>query len=87
MHELAAGHDTVPRLARDDPGKAGVFWTAQFVPFHCSASTWPCAPASPTAMQLVAVGQETPSSEDIVPVDGVVWTDHRVPFQDSASVV
>jgi len=58
---MADGQDTLARLA-SFPGKSRVGRMAQPEPLHRPATVWPRSCASvmpPTAMQNVAVGQET----------------------------
>src|SRR5215469_10163556 len=73
------------------PGRLGVFWTFQLLPFQDSARlTGVLKPfaAVPAAMQNEGIGQETaenPLAEARGRL-GVGWMDHVVPFHRSASV-
>jgi hypothetical protein len=68
---------------------AGVNSITQVLPSHRSASAWrrPLL-VCPTAVQAVADVHDTPDSTLLVAPGGfwVVWVDHLVPFQRSASV-
>ena len=67
------------------PGGSVVGTVAQLVPFHCSTSAVPVAD-SPTAVQLSAVGHDTPRRRVWVLVrfeDAVIV--QAVPFQCSAN--
>ena len=65
----------------------GTGWMVHCFPFHSSASASPSVKA-PTAMHIVALGHETPSSSARLPW-GVTGsrTLHVWPFHSSASVV
>jgi len=73
------------------PGRLGVSWTFQVLPFQDSArltGVLKLFAAGPAAMQNEGVGQETaenPLAEAWVR-SGVGWMDHLVPFHRSASV-
>jgi hypothetical protein len=87
VQALGEVHDTPLNWA---PVTLGVCWIDHVVPFHASASGALLATpvAWPTAMQKVAEAQETPVRllEKSPWGLGVRWTDHAVPFHDSARV-
>ena len=73
------------------PGRLGVFWTFQVLPFQDSARLTGLLKLSaegPAAMQNEGLGQETAASP--LPEArgrlGVGWMDHVVPFHRSAEV-
>src|SRR5690348_2903536 len=84
MQPVAEVHDTPVRLSMLLFG-AGATWAADHaVPSHASAMAL-CRPlSSPTARQKLAEAQDTPLS--VPAAVGVAWTDHELPFHDSARV-
>src|SRR5579875_196043 len=87
---VASGHDTDSRLALPpDPGLT-VVWTVQALPFQCSASTRPGPELLaywPTAVQLVAVRQDTlVSAFQVEPGLALGRADQVRPVRCSASV-
>ena len=85
------GQDTPIKKLGSAPGKSGVFWISQVLPFQDSARlTGVLKPSAegPAAMQNDGMGHETPENplaEAWVRL-GVGWMDHVVPFHRSASV-
>ena len=79
------------KLLGSAPGRLGVFWTFQLLPFQDSArltGVLKLFAAVPAAMQNDGIGQETalnPLAEARGRL-GVGWMDHVVPFHRSASV-
>jgi len=73
------------------PGRSGVFWISQVLPFQDSArltGVLKLFAAGPAAIQNEGIGQETaasPLAEAWVRL-GVGWMDHLVPFHRSAKV-
>jgi len=59
----------------------GIVCALQLLPFHCSAAVAPLP--KPTAVQSVAVGQDTASRTAVPGVDSIA---HALPFHCSASV-
>src|SRR5215471_246943 len=85
------GQDTPIKKLGSAPGKSGVFWISQVLPFQDSARlTGVLKPSAegPAAMQNDGMGHETPENplaEAWVRL-GVGWMDHLVPSQCSARV-
>jgi hypothetical protein len=66
VQAVAAEHDTADSWAWLLPDGVAADWIVQIVPFHCSASVPAPKPAgTPTAVQSVAVGHETPLSSEL----------------------
>src|SRR5215471_3546146 len=101
-HAMACEPETAMQLVAltqdtaDRPPVPGVSW-CQVLPFQVRARSQPPAgvavhgeliskPAKPTAMQKVAVGQDTPDNWLSTPGAGAASTCHFVPFHDSATV-
>ena len=73
------------------PGRLGVFWIFQVLPFQDSArltGVLKLFAAGPAAMQNEGIGQETAASPlaEARGRLGVGWMDHLVPFHRSTSV-
>src|SRR5215471_8451287 len=85
------GQDTPTKLLASAPGRLGVFWIVQVLPFQDSArltSVLKPLAEGPAAMQNEGMGHETaenPLAEAWVRL-GVGWMDHLVPSQCSARV-
>jgi hypothetical protein len=85
------GQETPIKKLGSAPGRLGVFWIAQAVPFQDSARlTGVLKPLAegPAAMQNEGTGQETALkalAEGWARL-GVGWMDHLVPSQRSANV-
>lgn len=84
------GHDTPVRSDSIAPLTLALGTTDQLVPFQCSANVSPTEPFrySPTALQLVVLGHDTPDrTESVVPAGlGLVTIDQLVPSQCSTNV-
>ena len=92
MHDLADGHETAARYVTPPPPLGfGIRTTDQAPPFQRMASGV-VRPARfvtlPTATQVSRDGHDTPNSSALRSPTGVLvlWIDHRVPFERSASV-
>src|SRR5262250_2253065 len=91
MQLAGLGQDTPIKKLGSAPGRLGVFWISQALPFQDSARlTGVLKPLAevPEAMQNEGTGHETaenPLAEAWVRF-GVGWMDHLVPFHRSASV-
>jgi hypothetical protein len=90
VQALTEGHDTASSGLYATSLGLGVDWIAQLVPFQLSASvvSTEAVKLSPTAVQTLLDGHDTPSSSLVAApaglgVDGIV---QLVPFQLSASV-
>ena len=73
------------------PGRSGVFWISQVLPFQDSArltGVLKLFAAGPAAMQNEGIGQETAASPlaEARGRLGVGWMDHVLPFHRSAKV-
>jgi hypothetical protein len=84
VQAVVAVHDTPDSCTSLAVGGIATGFTVQPEPFHCSASGVLLPIWAPTALQLVAVGHETPLS--IGWPDGVIWIAQFAPFQRSTSV-
>ena len=91
MQLVVVGHDTLLRLGSVSPLGLGVATIDQVVPFQRSANVFPVEPTkeSPTALQLVGLGHETPFSPlNVAPLGlGLATIDQAVPFQRSVNVL
>ena len=91
MQSDGLGQETPNKPLGSAPGRLGVFWTFQLLPFQDSArltGVLKLFAAVPAAMQNDGRGQETaenPLAEARGRL-GVGWMDHVVPFHRSASV-
>jgi hypothetical protein len=85
VHAVADVHETDLSAPTCAPGTDASGSTAQFLPFHRSASAGPPL-RSPTAMHIPGSGQETPSSLACMPWGGSRTPQVR-PFHSSASAV
>jgi hypothetical protein len=91
MQLAGLGQETPIKKLGSAPGRLGVFWIFQVVPFQDSARlTGVLKPLKegPAAMQNEGTGQETPDNplaEGWVRL-GVGWMDHLVPSHRSARV-
>ena len=84
VQAVAVVQDTPERLLVAGPGRFGVGWIVQFVPFQFSASVAPLP--CPTALQALAAVQETLWKLPPAAGVGVVWTVQLLPLDCSASV-
>ena len=97
VQAVAEWHETALNLSFLVPARRGASWTAQVLPFQCSASSWVDTSLGPlgglkkpTAMQLLAEVHETPVKvlEALGPGLyglGASWTAQVRPFQCSTS--
>jgi hypothetical protein len=89
VQAVADVHETPLSSLPLAPGKFGVVWSDQLVPFQCSARVISLPMLStefPTAVHAMDDAHETPLSM-LAPFGfGVVWIDQVVPFQLSARV-
>jgi len=91
VQTLAVAHDTRASPLFFPPAASAVRWIVQLVPFQRSASGVEVPSrrvSSPTAVQTIAVGQDTPRRWLFVPrpAPAVGWIVQLTPFQRSASV-
>jgi hypothetical protein len=89
VQALADVHDTPDRTVFDAPAGLGVVWIDHLLPSQRSASVTVVVPLEewPTAVQALADVHDTPDRTvfDAPAGLGVVWIDHLLPFQPSAS--
>src|SRR6516162_11253313 len=91
MQAEVAVQETPSKPLGSAPGRLGVFWIFQVLPFQDSArltGVLKLFAAGPAAMQNEGIGQETAASPlaEARGRMGVGWMDHVLPFHRSAKV-